>query len=75
LIKTPNCSAGCGCFGTDVDFKIANMEDGTEVGNIKKQWKGWSKYFYAVDTFVIDFPEGVDVTVKATLLGNQCNYS
>lgn len=65
-IHSPVCQCRC-C--KDVIFRIKTV-DGTEVGQIRKQWGGMGKEtFTDADTFGVTFPQDLDVLTKATLLG------
>ena len=57
----------CSC-GEDIEYRIMSMQ-GEEIGNITKQYNGFCKeVFTDADNFVINFPVGVDMNMKALLL-------
>jgi len=61
-----SCPGSCGC---DVKFLIRNP-DGTEIGEITKQWSGMlAEAFTDADTFGVSFPIDLNVRAKAMLLG------
>lgn len=65
-IEGPICTWSC-CG--DVKFKVL-ASDGTQVGEVSKQWSGISKeHFTDADNFGITFPMDLDVKVKGTILG------
>ena len=40
------------------------------MGEITKKWRGWcAETLTDTDTFKIDFPDNIDVTTKALLMG------
>ncbi|XP_075591871.1 phospholipid scramblase 1-like [Dermatophagoides farinae] len=57
------------CCG-DVEFTILSNDGGTEVGKISKQWNGLAQEMLTdADRFGIQFPNNLDVAIKAVLLG------
>jgi len=68
ILEGPACPCAC---GSDLEFKILNPYYKMEVGTIVKGWSGAGREaFTESDTFCIDFPHGIDISTKATLLGN-----
>ncbi|XP_070538583.1 phospholipid scramblase 1-like [Ptychodera flava] len=65
-ITSPACP--CRCY-RDSLFPIVDEYD-DEVGIIRKQWGGKKKYANMDhETFIIAFPEGIDIQTKAIILG------
>lgn len=65
-ISGPICPISC---GGDVAFPIENA-GGIAVGEIAKQWRGFcAEALTDTDTFRIEFPDNIDVTQKALLVG------
>jgi len=65
-ITGPCCPISC---GGDVPFQIENS-GGIAVGEITKKWRGcFAEALTDTDTFKIEFPDNIDVTTKALLMG------
>lgn len=59
------------CCTEDIEFKIFTNDLQTEVGKVSKQWGGWVREsFTKADNFGVQFPQDMDVKVKATLLAS-----
>lgn len=65
-IKGPCCSFR---ISGNVEFKLLTL-DGKQVGKISKQWSGFAREMFT-DTAIlgINFPEDLDVRMKAVMLG------
>jgi hypothetical protein len=80
-IAPPLCLGGCcidpcdkkhgnSCMSCKIPFYIYPVGTTEDVGNITKEWRGMStEIFTDADTFSVQFPEGVDTSMKATLMG------
>ncbi|KAF2881504.1 hypothetical protein ILUMI_24661 [Ignelater luminosus] len=69
-IKGPCCTCSCCCGSSDVQFKLINPYDKSEVGYLSKYWSGLAKeVFTDADNFGVSFPMDTDIKMKAVLLG------
>nr|XP_046914092.1 phospholipid scramblase 2-like isoform X2 [Dermatophagoides farinae] len=56
--------------GGDIEFNVLSNDGETKVGKISKQWSGLAREMFTdADRFGIQFPNDLDVTIKAVLLG------
>lgn len=66
-IQGPCCN--CRCV-SDVIFQVMSADGSVEVGQIRKQWGGFMQEGMTdADNFGISFPLGLDVKMKAVMLG------
>ncbi|XP_077550612.1 phospholipid scramblase 1-like [Haemaphysalis longicornis] len=67
-IDGPCCPCQCVCNA--VVFRILSTDGVTEVGRISKTWSGLTKEIFTdADNYGISFPRGLDITMKAVLIG------
>merc|ERR1712013_730357 len=53
-----------------IHYKVWNFEDGEEVGTITRQWPGFCKQAMTdACHYTLNFPENLDIELKAALLG------
>lgn len=74
LIVGPGCSFGAADFNLFQPGVAAGAQSaggaGNIVGRISKQWSGFAQeMFSTADNYGISFPSGLDVRMKAVLLG------
>uniref|UniRef100_A0A8D0DX84 Phospholipid scramblase n=1 Tax=Salvator merianae TaxID=96440 RepID=A0A8D0DX84_SALMN len=59
----------CSCC-SDINFEVKSVDEKTIVGRISKQWTGFVREaFTDADNFGIQFPQDLDVKMKAVMLG------
>nr|XP_060623746.1 phospholipid scramblase 2-like [Anolis sagrei ordinatus] len=59
----------CSCC-SDIDFEVMSKDEKNTVGKISKQWTGFVREaFTDADNFGIQFPQDLDVKMKAVMLG------
>ncbi|XP_077021907.1 phospholipid scramblase 3 isoform X1 [Tamandua tetradactyla] len=59
----------CGC-GTNTNFEVKTWDESRSVGRISKQWGGLlQEALTDADDFSLQFPQDLDVKMKAVLLG------
>ncbi|RWS31109.1 phospholipid scramblase 2-like protein [Leptotrombidium deliense] len=67
-ISGPCCTCGCVCC-RDVKFTLIDKKSGDDIGKIVKQWSGVVQEGYTdADNFSVQFPQTIEVKMKAVLL-------
>ncbi|XP_048363063.1 phospholipid scramblase 1-like [Sphaerodactylus townsendi] len=59
----------CSCC-EDINFEVKSADEKTSIGRISKQWTGYVREaFTDADNFGIQFPQDLDVKMKAVMIG------